>query len=114
MSLAAGRLRHRVTLQSLTRTQEANTGAVIETWVNMGTVWAGVEPLSVRDFVSADTRQSQIVARIVMRPVAGMDETWRVVHGTKIYQIAGILPDQDSGIEYVTLAVAQGPSQAGG
>lgn len=67
-----------------------------------------------RDFVSADSRQSQIVARIVMRPVAGMDETWRVVHGTKIYQIAGILPDQDSGIEYVTLAVAQGPSQAGG
>jgi SPP1 family predicted phage head-tail adaptor len=114
MSLAAGRLRHRVTLESLTRTQDADTGAVIESWVSMGTVWAGIEPLSVRDFLSADSRQSQIVARIVMRPVTGMDETWRVVHGDKVYQIAGILPDQDSGTEYVTLAVSQGPNQAGG
>lgn len=114
MSLAAGRLNKRVVLESLAVTQDSETGAPIETWTNRGEAWAAIEPLSVRDFVSADSRQSQIVARIVMRPVAGMDETWRVVHGTKIYQIAGILPDQDSGIEYVTLAVAQGPSQAGG
>lgn len=114
MSLAAGRLRHRVTLESLTTTQDADTGALIQTWVGMGTVWAGVEPLSVRDFLSADSRQSQIVARIVMRPVAGMDETWRIVHRDKIYQIKGILPDAESGLEYVTIAVSQGANEAGG
>ena len=114
MSIAAGRLNKRVRLESLSVSQDAETGAPVETWTSEGEVWAGIEPLSVRDFVSADSRQSQIVARIVMRPVTGMDETWRVVHKTKIYQIVGILPDQDSGMEYVTLAVGQGPNQAGG
>lgn len=114
MSLAAGRLRHRVTLQSLTLTQDGNTGAPIETWATEATVWAAIEPLSVRDFVAADARQSQVTGRIVLRPVAGLNETWRVTHGDKVYQIVGILPDQDTGEEYVTLAVAQGTSQAGG
>ncbi len=114
MSLSAGRLRHRVRLESLTLTQDAETGAPIETWSASATVWAAIEPLSVRDFLSADSRQSQVTARITLRPVTGLNETWRVVHGSKVYQIVGILPDQDSGFEYVTLAVAQGPTEAGG
>lgn len=114
MSLAAGRLRHRVRLESLALTQDAETGAPLEAWTTAATVWAAIEPLSVRDFVAADSRQSQVTARITLRPVAGLNETWRVVHGDRVYQIVGMLPDQDSGLEYVTLAVAQGPTQAGG
>jgi len=113
MSLAAGRLRHRVTLQSRLVVQDEETGAPIDAWSTEATVWAAIEPLSVRDFIGAESRQSQVTGRIILRPVAGMDETWRVTHGGKVYQIVGILPDQDSGEEYVTLAVNQGANQAG-
>jgi SPP1 family predicted phage head-tail adaptor len=114
MSLPAGKLRHRVTLQAPMREQSQETGAPYDVWMPEGSVWAAIEPLSVRDFVGAEARQSQVTARITLRPITGLDETWRVLHRGKTYQIVGILPDQDTGREYVTLAVSQGPNQAGG
>ena len=32
----------------------------------------------------------------------------RVVHGSKVYNIAGVLPDAGSGREYLTLACSEG------
>lgn len=113
MTLAAGRLRHRVRLESPVIARDAVTGAAETGWTLEANRWAAIEPLSVKDFVSADARQSKVGARIVLRPVSGLDASWRVVHGTRIYQIVGVLPDMESGREYVTLAVSEGTNEAG-
>ena len=34
----------------------------------------------------------------------------RVVHGGKVYNIHGVLPDMRSGLEYLTLPVSEGVS----
>lgn len=111
MTLAAGRLNKRVRLESPTGGErDSGSGAVITSWADEGDRWAAIEPLSVRDFIAADQHQSKVTHRIVMRRHASLRADWRLVHiasGT-VYTIAGILPDAESGIEYVTLAASDG------
>lgn len=107
-NIAAGRLRHRVEIQKETTTQDLVTGARIKTWVKVADVWAAVEPLSVREFIAADATQSEVSARIVIRHRSDVDATMRIVHAGRYYWIKGVLSDQWSGMEYLTLPVSQG------
>lgn len=73
------------------------------TWANVAVnVAAAIEPLSVRGFIASQQMQSDISACIVIRYRAGLKADMRIVHGTRIYQPFGWLPDQDSGLEYLT------------
>ncbi len=110
MSMRAGKLRHRITFQSPGRTQDPVTGEMITGWV---TTWekvpASIEPLSVKDFIAAQATQSQLSARIVIRYRDGVLPSMRILHRDNIYNIEGpALPDPDSGLEYLTIAVSSG------
>jgi SPP1 family predicted phage head-tail adaptor len=74
-------------------------------------VWAAVEPLSVREFVSSKSEQSEVTARIVIRYRHDVNGQMRFIQGNKIYNIIAPLPDPDSGREYLTLAVSEGVSK---
>lgn len=107
--MQAGKLRHRVTIQAPGMTQDPNTGEMLEGWTDVATCWASVEPLSGRDFIAAKAQQSEISARIVIRYREGIDSTMRVLHRGRTYSIEGPpLPDDKSGLEYLTLMVAAG------
>nr|WP_028627661.1 phage head closure protein [Pseudomonas resinovorans] len=112
MSLSAGRLRHRIDIQQRADVQDPVTGEMVPGWA---TVWAAVpcaiEPLSAREFIAAKATQSQVVARITLRFRDGLDASMRILHKGKIYNIAGLLPDKDSGLEYFTIPVSQGVNQ---
>lgn len=104
----AGKLRHRIQLQSRTETQDATTGAVVVTWATQATVWASIEPLSAREFMQSAGTQAQVSARIVIRHRSDVDTSWRVLHGSSVYSVHGVLPDKDSGLEYLTMVVSLG------
>jgi SPP1 family predicted phage head-tail adaptor len=110
MSLAAGRLRHRVRIERRIDTQDSNLDPVF-TWEWVATIWAAVEPLSSREFFAAQAAQSQVVARITIRHRDGLNAQMRLLHRGKVYNPAGFLPDKDSGIEYITIPVTQGVNQ---
>lgn len=107
--MRAGKLRHRITLQRKGQVQDPNTGAMIEDWVSVGPpIWAGIEYLSVREFIAARTGQVEVSARITIRYRTGIDATMRAVRGDQIFNIHGVLPDNGSGREYLTLPVSEG------
>lgn len=112
MAISAGRLRHRIDIQSKQQTQNPVTGEITEAWV---AVWksvpAAIEPLSAREFIAAQAVQSQIVARITIRHRDGLDASMRILHKGKVYNPAGFLADKDSGLEYLTIPVTQGVNQ---
>lgn len=103
----AGKLRHRVQFQALVDTR--NTfGEAVKSWIPYGSpVWAQITPLSVREFTQAQQLQSKISARIVVRHRTDLAPSMRVVHGTDVYNIEGVLADPDSGMEYITLPVSR-------
>lgn len=107
MSLSAGKLRHRVCFQSLERVIDS-AGDTVEEWVTAFECWAAIEPLSAREFIASQAGQSQVTARIVIRYREGVKATMRIRHRGAIYNIAGVLPDKGSGLEYLTLPVTAG------
>lgn len=110
MSLEAGRLRHRVSIERIERTQDPTTGAISETWTEIAKVWAAVEPLSAREFVQSAAGQSEVTARITIR-TRDILATDRIIHRGVAYNIRGVLADKDSGLEYITLPVGTGVSE---
>ncbi|MDW5376837.1 phage head closure protein [Halomonas sp. HP20-15] len=106
--MRAGKLNKRITLQRKGQQQDPNSGATIDTWLDVSTVWAGIEYLSVREFIAARSGQVEISARITIRYRTGIGATMRAVRGDQIFNIHGVLPDNGSGREYLTLPVSEG------
>jgi SPP1 family predicted phage head-tail adaptor len=94
--IPAGRLRHRITLQSKETTRDVMGGEII-TWVDVATVWAEVSALSGRALIAAQQAQSEITARIIVRKAAAgsIADDWRIKHGADIYTLHAIIPSDD-------------------
>lgn len=106
-NVAAGNLRHRVLIQQQVTTRDSD-GIEQTAWVDVAAVWASVEPLSAREFIQSGQTQAAVTARITMRHREGMLPTMRLIHRGEIFNIAGLLPDKTSGLEYITIPVSAG------
>ena len=110
-----GRFRHRIRLEWLADVldtsgdvlQDPNTGEVPRSWQLVAEVWAAIEPVSAREFIASQAKQAEVVARIIVE-FREIDPAWRIVHNGKIYNILGVLPDKDSGRDYITMPVSAG------
>ena len=101
------RLRHRVTIEQVTETRDAD-GGVVTAWATLHSkVPAEIVPLSGREFVAAQAAQAGITARMTIRYVAGITPKMRVVHGADIYNIEAVLPDPTLR-RHLTLMVSTG------
>jgi len=105
MTQAAGKLNHRIRLESLQTTQDSS-GETVEEWTFEGDVWAEVAPLSAKEFVASAAKQSPVVARITVRYRSDIQANWRIQFRGRYYNIEGVLPDVVSGLEYMTLPVS--------
>ena len=106
--LDAGKLRHRLVIQSLSWTQDPLTGEAIEAWATLATVWGAFEPFSTKDRLAAASVSSSVSARAVIRYRGDVLPEMRVSFRNKIYEIDGPpLPDPDSGLEYLTLMLKE-------
>lgn len=106
--MRAGILKHWVNLQSHEDVQDPVTGDITEVWTTQASVWAEVAPLSGREFIAANAIQSEIRARITIRYREDVTSDWRILFRNKIYNIAAILPDMWSGLDYLTLPCTEG------
>jgi len=106
--IAAGSLRHLVSLQRRETARNPGTGAVNHAWVPVVKLWASIEPLSAREFIAAAAQQSKVTVRIVTRRDARVTHGMRFVHQGRVYNIEGVLPDKGSGREYQTCPCSEG------
>lgn len=92
--MRSGKLRHRVSIESLVTVVNTTTGATEEQWVVFLTgLPADIVPLSGREFVAAAAKQAEVTARITIRHTPGILPTMRVNHGGTLYGIKAVLPD---------------------
>lgn len=126
MSLDPGRLKHWgrfeqkvVPSDSNGDPQRGDQGEVVEAvWTPVVATWVAIEPLSVREFIQSAAVQSEVTTRIVARFREGMNAAMRFVHVKRgvdyaVYDLHGVLPDMDSGEEYITLAASKGVNDGG-
>ena len=101
------RLRHRVTIEQVTETRDAD-GGVVTAWAALhSAVPAEIVPVSGREFVAAQAAQAGVTARMTIRYVSGITPKMRVVHGSDIYNIEAVLPDPTLR-RHLTLMVSTG------
>lgn len=95
--MKAGKLRHRITIEQLTNTQDPATGEIAESWtVFAADVPAQVRPLSGREILAADAAQSGTRVEFVIRygNSVGVTSAMRVSHEGAKHNITEIVPDE--------------------
>lgn len=106
--MRAGQLRHRITIQRPGRVQDPDTGGMKDGWETVRSVWAAKRPSSAREFKQSRAGQSEIVGEFQIRYREGIDATMRILHNGKTYNIEGVLEDDKSGREHLTLPYSEG------
>ena len=110
--MRAGQLRHFVTVQQVTETQDAS-GQPIESWATYIQRWASVKPLSgdSRELFTSAQRWPEVEVKITLRG----DETtrlitpkMRVLFGTKIYNILAAVDIEERGIKIELMCRKEG------
>lgn len=107
--MRAGRLRHLVTFQSLGSTQDA-AGQMVPSWVAAFPVplSAEITALSGRELIAAQAEQSEVTTRLKVRYRPGFVADMRGVHRGTVYNIKAVIPDPESGFQWVTLMCSSG------
>ena len=103
--MRAGRLREQVTINKKTTALDAYGGDV-SAWASLGTVWAGVEPLSVKEQLALGGIQQNGVTRFVLRYEGSiaLDETCQLVHDSVSYNVGSVVNVNQRDREWTLLA----------
>jgi SPP1 family predicted phage head-tail adaptor len=113
MSLAAGRLRWRMTLQKQVQAQDPDTLEITHIWANVDTdIPSEIAALSAREWIAAGARQAEVTSKITMRYRSDVKADMRLVDQATgdVYSIAGAIPGGRSGREWLTLPASLGPT----
>lgn len=98
-------MRHRVTFQNKTRTQDAD-GIEDTTWVNVSTavnVPAQVRFLSGRELVTSGQQTSELQAEVKIYKRSDINESMRMVFDSNNYDILKIQPDETNQVFYTLM-----------
>jgi SPP1 family predicted phage head-tail adaptor len=90
----SGELRHRIKIQKLEKNQDT-FGQPVESWPDVATVWASVEPLVGRQFFEAETITHELTHKIKLRYRQGVTPSMRVKFGDRYFQIVSIINYQE-------------------
>lgn len=111
LHLSAGRLRHRVSIDAKTETQD-ETGDPVVTWAPWAEgVPAEIAPAKGAEFAALNQILGRAVVAIVIRWRPGVVRTMRVRHEGTIYNIVDAPRDPDSGREWIVMPCVAGTNQ---
>lgn len=113
MRMAAGALRHRIRIEQRVTEVDSDDGERTESWEDAFGVLLSAEiaPLSGRELVAAAAVQSKVAVRVRIRYRSGVSASMRVVHRDAAYNIEAVMPDTDSGRQYLTLHCTHGANE---
>lgn len=90
--MRAGQMRHRVTVLQRS-TSQGSSGEQSNAWSMYAIRWAAIEPLSGREFFSAQQREARVTTQFGMRPLPGLKTAMRLqTDDGKLYNIVAVLP----------------------
>lgn len=111
--MRVGKLNKRVLLQSPGGTRDA-VGERTTTWSDVATVWAQIEPLSVKEQIAAAQARGSVTHKILIRysaTVVAITHAWRVKYGTRIFTVDGPARNINEGNRYLELICIEGLAQ---
>lgn len=108
--MRAGSLRHLVEIQRPINTKDA-VGDVTTSYSTVASAWAAIQPLNTRDQLLAAQSRSSITHKIRLRhdlAILGMDGSWRIKFGSRIYSVEGYPRNIDERNIYFEILCTEG------
>ena len=102
-----GNLRHQITIESYASAGDGYGGATVTWSTFLGPVWSEIKPVSARERFAAGKREHNVTHKIRMRYAAGVTSEMRVVFGTRVFQIHGVINPEERN-ESLELAAEEG------
>lgn len=96
--MIAGKLRHRVTIQRMTETQN-DYGETTQTWSDFAVSDASISPLSGREAFQAMQMQADVTHKVVTRYVAGVTPRMRLTFGERLFNIESVINSEERNIQ---------------
>ncbi|OOR96994.1 phage head-tail adapter protein [Haemophilus paracuniculus] len=91
-----------ITLQAVAQPQRNERGQIIrtgsakvESWQDVATVRASIEPIQGREYFSGAFQLGETVVRIRMRYLAGVNRQMRVKYGDRILKIENVIDSKE-------------------
>lgn len=97
-----GKLRHRVTLQESAAVRDS-FGAEVETWTDITTLWASVEPLSGREYFAAQQVNTEISTKITLRYRAGIKPEMQILFASRVFEILSVVNPEEKNTQLVLM-----------
>lgn len=105
---SAGEFRHVIRIQEQIASRD-NFGSNVIAWVDKFTkVYASCEPLSGRELMNQGNVENEVTTRFKIRYREGVLPQQRIVYRNKFYDIKSVIPDNESGLEWLTILCTEG------
>lgn len=108
--MKAGQLRHRITIQQYIE-KNGPFGGEGEWTDYKKNVAAKVTFLSANELVASGAEMSEVSARIKVRYDKNINAKMRIIFRDDLYEIEGVTPDNESGLQWMTIFVRKGLTQ---
>lgn len=108
MVLRAGRMRHTLTLQRRATTKDA-MGQQVNTWTDVGTYVASVEPVRGREYLGASGEHSDVTHRIFTRARSDMSPKPydRFAFGSRYFNVKSVMDLAERGDQLEIMVVEE-------
>lgn len=100
-------MRHKITIKQPGTTQNA-FGEQIETWSDVVTCWASIEPLIGKEFFAAKQINSEVSIKIRMHYYAGLKPNMIAVYGTRTFEIISVINYKEQNRETLLMCKERG------
>jgi len=101
--MEAGKLRHYITLSTLSTTTRDEFGGFTEVFATAASVWGSIEPMSGRELESAQQVHGEATTKVTMRYTTHAAITSRIDYGSHTYEIVDIQNPEERNIELVCI-----------
>ncbi len=107
-ALRSGDLNRRVILQQRSTSQDS-FGELLNTWTDLTTVWAEIQPLSGRELELAQKMSSEVTHRITIRYQSSLTDTRTVstlrgIYKNRVFNILAVMNEDESNVRLQLLA----------
>lgn len=89
-----GQFRHRINIQEPVITRDS-LGQEEITWEDVKMLWCMIKTVQGREYIAAAATQTEKTTRFVVRYTTGIDESMRIVHKEKVYEIESVINDDE-------------------
>lgn len=100
--MKAGKLRHRIKLQSRTQASDGG-GGFTDTWADFATVWAAVEPLTGNERFEAQQLEGELSHRVTLRHRSDVTTEIRAVHQSRVLEIRAVIRPEERNAQLLLL-----------